>query len=252
MLIKLGSSGSTVRDLTTRLHALNLLDKVSSSFDPSVKTAVMVFQQNQVDELGVPLKVDGVVGPLTWWRLTHLSAPPQRSNALLTGHETLPSGGGVKGREALRAALAEIKAGAGEIGGDNRGAFVRKYLNGLAPEGKAGPWCAGFVSWCCTQNVGGNPLIYSVAARDLLRQAKDLGLAYIYGDKDPEPGDLIIWKRFVPGNPSAGHRRQSRTLSIARAIVRLRFQSNARCVGVCAAGLNPHAYGVFCVRLTLK
>ncbi len=62
-------------------------------------------------------------------------------------------GGSKAGRRALATAIEELKDGAGEIGGNNRGPHVKKYLNDLAPEGQ--PWCAGFVSYCFSKNAEG-------------------------------------------------------------------------------------------------
>jgi hypothetical protein len=107
----------------------------------------------------------------------------------------LAAGGSPQGRGALRSAINELKSGAGEIGGNNRGPFVRKYLNGLASEGDS--WCAGFVSWCYSQNPGGaRRFRYTVGARDMLRQFKERGWAHAPGDGYvPEPGDIVVWWR---------------------------------------------------------
>jgi hypothetical protein len=53
----------------------------------------------------------------------------------------------LEGAELARLAVAyaegEERAGAREIGGNNAGDFVRKYMHG-----EPGPWCAAFFCWC--------------------------------------------------------------------------------------------------------
>src|SRR5262249_38743819 len=85
-------------------------------------------------------------------------------------------------------------AGACEEGGDNRGPWVRKYLNGLAEEGNS--WCAGFVSWCYSQSPTGCPFNYTVGARDILRQFKKKGWAHEpESGYEPKYGDVVVWWR---------------------------------------------------------
>jgi len=148
--IKIGSTGSDVRKLTAILKDIGYLQSVSSAFDGDVRKAVRGFQSHHIGPTGLPLEVDGIVGPLTWWAL---------NGAVFTGQNddlgSIPSGGSSVGRAALRIAVAEMNAGATELGGNNKGRWVRKYLNGLAPEGES--WCAGFVSWCYEQAPGAMP-----------------------------------------------------------------------------------------------
>ncbi len=88
----------------------------------------------------------------------------------------------------------ELNAGAREIGGNNRGQFVLKYLNRLTPEGSS--WCAGFVSWCFSQNQDGMPFEYTVGARDILRQFKNKGWSHETGSRyEQVPGDVVVWWR---------------------------------------------------------
>ena len=101
-------------------------------------------------------------------------------------------GGSERGRAAVAVAIDELKAGAGEVGGNNRGPFVRRYLNGLAPEGEDGPWCAGFLSFCFAQNPAGMPFGYTVGARNILREFKDNGWTQPPNSGySPKPGDVV-------------------------------------------------------------
>ncbi len=108
-------------------------------------------------------------------------------------------GGTLTGRAALAVAIRELKSGAGEIGGANSGHWVKKYLNGLAPEGS--PWCAGFVSYCFANSGKAMRFQYTVGARELINQFKSKGWSYKREDGlNPEPGDIVVWWCVSPGS----------------------------------------------------
>ena len=170
-------------------------EEVSGTFDHETYRAVRTFQSQNLDELGQPLVVDGKVGALTWWSL-HNAKPSIVTPSAIDFAEMPPddAGGSPRGRAALAAAIAELRAKACEIGGNNCGPFVKKYLNRLAPEGQ--PWCAGFVSFCFAQGPRGTPFRYSVGARDILQQFKTNGWANKPGSGYvPVPGDVVVWWR---------------------------------------------------------
>lgn len=199
MLVK-GASGPMVRELTRLLVEHGHFDRITATFDHSVKRAVEGFQARHLASNGRPLVVDGKVGELTWWALRTTNNP-----ALLEPPDrpaVVPAGGSRLGRAALRVALDEMAAGSREIRSNNRGQFVRKYLNGMAEEGNS--WCAGFVSWCFSQTPGGVPYRYSVGARDIRNQFKAKDWAFDAGQQDPEPGDIVVWWRGQP-NGWQGH-----------------------------------------------
>ena len=112
-------------------------------------------------------------------------------------------GGSQHGRAASQTAINELKAGAGEIGGNNSGPFVKKYLHGMLPEGN--PWSAGFVSYCFSQNPAGMPFPYTLGAREILRIFQARGWAnkpnsgYL-----PKPGDVVVRWRDQPSS-GKGH-----------------------------------------------
>ncbi len=189
--LKLGQEGTDIEALTTLLVQRGFLATASSRFDARVKAAVIGFQSQHLDERGQPLKVDGIVGPVTWWALTHPRgnvAPPEDPLP-----QRLPPGGTARGRAALRVALAEMAAGAGESGANNTGPFVRKYLNGIISP--PADWCAGFVSWCYDQHPAGCPFGYTLGARDVLKRCRARGWVYDHRSQAPQPGDIVVWRR---------------------------------------------------------
>jgi hypothetical protein len=109
----------------------------------------------------------------------------------------LDLGGSQSGRLALQVALEELRNGAAEIGENNAGTWVKKYLNGLAAEGSS--WCAAFVSYCFASSYCPMPFDYTVSARDLFNQFKSKGWV-LQRDKTliPSPGDLVFWWRESP------------------------------------------------------
>jgi len=77
--------------------------------------------------------------------------------------------------------IATIELGHGEIGGNNRGYYVRQYLNGQENL----PWCAGFVSYCLRKS--GVKVPYTLRAKDFLKLGKIV--------KNPQTGDIIVFSR---------------------------------------------------------
>ncbi len=109
-------------------------------------------------------------------------------------------GGSTIGRSALLASIDELKNGAGEIGGNNKGKWVKKYLQPVGL-GEGNPWCAAFLSWCFLQAAGGDkkkmPFRYSAGARDIFNQLKNNGLSFKSDDTSfiPQPGDSPLRDR---------------------------------------------------------
>ena len=203
-----GDKGPAVRELQKSLTFLGFTVKVDGDFGAKTQQAVRAFQATHVDAEGHPLTVDGKAGPLTWWSLTHPS-PAAAPSAVVDFRQMPPTsaGGSGRGRAALQFAISELKLGAGEEGGNNRGPWVRKYLQ-AAGLGEGEPWCASFVSWCYLQGAGspaGMPFPYCPGARKLLQEFKDKGWARGPGeDYAPVPGDLVFWWR-VKADGWQGH-----------------------------------------------
>lgn len=113
------------------------LDPDNPNFGPTTKQAVQLFQVRHVDSEGRPLKVDGVIGSITW--------------AALFGAESVPVQ--TETDDPLLAEVLEVAAGeeAKQVRetprNSNKGPEVNQYLRrvGLSP-GYA--WCCAFVYWC--------------------------------------------------------------------------------------------------------
>jgi hypothetical protein len=100
-------------------------------FDALTVRPVRAFQAQNLDQHGQPLVVDDAVGPLSQWSIEH--PKPFIATASAVDYTVMPASGGSRiGRAALAAAIGEINQDAREIGGNNRGPFVRKYF---APAG---------------------------------------------------------------------------------------------------------------------
>lgn len=199
-LLKKGMTGAAVKNLQQVLQELDYDVPLSSVFDTVTYNAVRNFQGSHLDKHGVPLKVDGVVGDITWWALSNPRTKAAKPVIDFTIMPAVSLGGSAIGRSALAAAIGELKSGAGEVGGNNRGPWVKKYLQ-PAGLGEGNAWCAAFLSWCFLQAVGGNkaamPFTYTAGARNLFNQLKNKGLAVKSTDTAyiPQPGDIVAWWR---------------------------------------------------------
>jgi hypothetical protein len=193
--LKKGDRGPNVTELQKLLVQRGYPVNIGGDFGTQTYQAVRAFQSQNLDQHGQPLVVDGQVGPLTLWSLTHPKPDIETPSAV--DYRQMPpaeAGGSQRGRAALAVAIGELQAGASEVGGDNRGPFVRKYLNGIADEGNS--WCAGFVSFCFSQNPAGMPFPYTVGARDILKKFRDKGWTHEpQSGYAPKPGDIVVWWR---------------------------------------------------------
>jgi hypothetical protein len=199
-ILKKGSQGASVTELQNVLRELDYNIAVTGVFDSATVNAVKDFQARHLDKHNAPLVVDGSVGDLTMWALQHPRGKVTVGDIDFSIMPDAGLGGNAVGRGALQFAISELAAGAGEVGGNNRGPFVKKYLEpaGL-PEGNS--WCAGFISWCFLQASGGNkkamPFKYNAGARNIYNQFKEKGWNFDGGDpnKQPQPGDIVAWWR---------------------------------------------------------
>jgi hypothetical protein len=140
-------------------------------FGPETADALELFQARSVDQHGVPLVVDGRVGPMTWAAL--FGAAPAIETA----------------GTALQAAVLEIAST--QVGvmeeppGSNRGPKVDEYLRsvGIDPTEGSFPWCAAFVYWCFQQGARKlavkNPAIRSGGVLECWNKAGSSGVPRI-------------------------------------------------------------------------
>ena len=82
--------------------------------------------------------------------------------------------------------IAQQEIGHGEIGGNNKGYYVRQYLNGQENL----PWCAGFISYCLKKS--GYDLPYLLRAKSYLKYGRRVNI--------PQTGDLIVFSRKGGGH----------------------------------------------------
>ncbi len=119
-MLKLGMSGARVERLQWGVSCfLDEKDRIKQDgvFGFKTKAAVVSFQKH------FKLEVDGIVGAETW---SWLVIPSRLRN-----------------QEALRTALYFAYRGAREIGGNNKGSWVKTFMGN---EGQ--PWCVGFATYC--------------------------------------------------------------------------------------------------------
>ncbi|MCG6122909.1 MAG: CHAP domain-containing protein [Microvirga sp.] len=193
MLLRKGSTGQAVRELSEALLALGRVGVATDVFDARLDRTVRAFQTQNLDPRGEPLVVDGIVGPLTRFAID-AALGARDALAVVDEDEPLSPFGDV----ALSVAREEAARGAGEAAGNNRGADIRAYLDGRATEGS--DWCAGFVSWCHREGARrlgrAMPFRYSLGARDIRNQFRERGWDYSpSAAHPPRPGDIVVWWR---------------------------------------------------------
>ncbi len=177
-----------VRAIQTKLNdrGFGILE-VDGDFGQSTERAVRLFQSQTRDIQGIPLLVDGKLGPISWAALFVKSGivPPPEPQL-----------------DALLSKVLEIAAS--QVGvledppGSNRGDQVEKYLAsaGCSP---GDPWCASFVYWCFNEaskslNLG-NPLIKTGGCLDHWTRTKGKKISRINATNHPsliQPGFIFI------------------------------------------------------------
>jgi len=142
-------------------------------FGSGTENAVKLFQSRFTDSDGLPLKIDGQVGPITWRALFGESSVPAVSDV----------------EDPLLAKALEVADS--QIGvmekppGSNRGPEVDKYLRlvGLDPAAGSFPWCAAFVYFCFDQASQEldetNPVVKTASVLDHWNKAGRQGITRI-------------------------------------------------------------------------
>ncbi len=185
-IYKKGKRGKEVKKIQAWLCLQGLGLKIDGDFGPATDYAVREFQKRK------KLKVDGILGNKTFEKLIE----PMKK-AL----KKIPKGNKSLGEMVTSYAKQHLKQQPREIGGQNKGPWVRLYMKGN--EGSVWPWCAGFVSFvlkqaCETLDVS-LPIKTSFSCDILASSAKDKGL-FIRGSKASDrkkikPGSLFLERR---------------------------------------------------------
>jgi len=183
---KRGDEGPKVRLIQEGLGLEGFQGVVDGGFGPATEVAVRQFQ------VQAAVAVDGIVGPVTFSRLvlpmTQALAP-------------IASGGATLGAMVVSYAKQHFAQRPREVGGQNRGPWVRLYMSGH--DGPDWPWCAGFASFilsqaCTTVNTP-VPIAPSVSCDSLAASAKQNGR--FVAEADPTgrarltPGSLFLNRR---------------------------------------------------------
>lgn len=203
-VVKVGEEDPTiVRAVQRRLNAVGCgpVDD-DGVFGPQTKAAVQLFQARFPDPDGQALKVDGLVGAITW--------------AALFGREAVPTVDTVPGG-LLRATLDVASSQVGVMEqprGSNRGSVVDTYHRavGLNPaDGQ--PWCAAFLFFCfqsAAKQLGrSNPVVKTAGVLDHWNKARDKSIATITAaaahmrEDMVKPGHIFIIDTGPAGG--AGH-----------------------------------------------
>ena len=163
---------STIRAVQGRLNQVGCGPiPVSGVFDRATQQAVRLLQARSVDGQGQSLKIDGVVGPLTW--------------AALFGAHRIPSLAATPISAFMKGTLSVALSQVGVMEdppGSNRGPKVDEYLKsaGLDPSAGSFAWCAAFVYWSFSQaatRLGiSNPAIRTAGVLDHWKKAGQAGI----------------------------------------------------------------------------
>ena len=166
------------------IHGLHLV--IDGDFGPATEYAVRRFQEKK------KIGVSGIVGEETFNLLVE---PMAKALALIEPGARTP------GQLLVAYARQHLQQHPVEIGGQNKGPWVRLYMDGN--EGPAWPWCAGFVSFLLKQAYRslGKPLpVQATFSCDILAaQGKEKRLFLdereIQSKNQVKPGSIFLNRR---------------------------------------------------------
>lgn len=203
-VVNVGDADASVLAVQRRLNRVGCgpIDE-DGVFGPQTAAAVKLFQARFPDLDGQPLKVDGMVGAVTWGALYGAPAAgvATRASGALLG-------------AAVKFAVSQIGVMEKPLG-SNRGPEVDRYLKaaGIDPAQGSFPWCAAFVYFCfheAAQALGRkNPVIRTAGVLDHWQRAGETGIARISAAQAHmhealiRPGHIFIIDTGDPGG--AGH-----------------------------------------------
>jgi len=183
---KKGSKGEKVRLIQEWLCLHGFHIYVDGDFGPATDFAVRQFQRRE------GLKIDGIVGRETFARLI---LPMTIALAPIAGNKNS------LGQIVIAYAQQHLKQHPREIGGQNKGPWIRLYMKGN--EGPAFPWCAGFVCFILKQACQSLsiplPIKTSVSCDSLAGSAKEKGIflkeSKIVNKTQITPGSFFLTRR---------------------------------------------------------
>ena len=179
-----GSRGKRVRRCQEWLTLNGFALKIDEDFGPATAFAARSFQKSAA------LSQTGQVNARTFGKLCE---PLARALDPVTPASNL-------GRTLVKVARKHLRAGAREVGGDNRGPWVRTYMRGQ--EGRDFFWCAGFVSTLLEQATAAQgesmPIPWSMSCDRLALSARERRRFVARAELDPaeiRPGWLFLVRR---------------------------------------------------------
>ncbi|MBW1939969.1 MAG: CHAP domain-containing protein [Deltaproteobacteria bacterium] len=154
-------------------------------FEDVTHENVVLFQLQHIDEQGIPLEPDGIVGKKTWWALENPSGDAQRNHF----QPIIPDGLTTKRRQLLEMIYEEHAKPVFEVpDGSNRSLDIDGYWGQTGVIGQ--PWCCAFVSWVLNEVLGIYPIEgkHHLGVQNMWRAARRAEM----DTSDPKPGDVFI------------------------------------------------------------
>jgi hypothetical protein len=178
-----GAKGRPARQVQEWLCLQGCNVVIDADFGPATRAAVQAFQSS------AGLAASGTVNQGTWAALVQ---PMTDAVANITpGKRSL-------GQLAVVYAKQHLAQNPREVGGQNRGPWVRLYMKGN--DGAEWPWCAGFVCYLLRQAArtlgSAMPLPYTFSCDSLAAEAK-AGSVFLDGRKQVSPSQLSPGSLFL-------------------------------------------------------
>ena len=187
--IEQGAKGKNVRAVQEWLGLHGIHTAIDGGYGPATAAAVRAFQSRN------RLRSTGIVDKTTFERLTAPMAAALKP--------VKAAAGDALGAVVIAYAQQHLAQHPREIGGQNRGPWVRLYMSGN--EGPEWPWCAGFVTFILKQacdTVGCAMPVPSTVSCDLLAASALQKACFVRGAVTGDrsrvrPGSLFLNRRTI-------------------------------------------------------